>query len=219
VTTSQTDIKEIITYYESQWWINNDYPSEKTVLERFSIEKKHLVLIEGNINSALESRGLPPVEFSVAKIKKTDGLDPDFVLACNLLCDLNDKRTTAAKLKAIDMPTKKWQALLNDPNNRNYYERRVEKVFKNADIAAKIGLAKNVETGDLQSIKYLHELTGTYRPNQETILNLGVLLGKLMEVLSAILTPDQFVLAADRFEEVLAMPGTMRELVSGEKVA
>ncbi len=155
----------------------------------------------------MKNRGLdvssleePPVK----NFRPQNSLDPFFVVAVNLLCDVSDKRSKAAKIKEASLTTKQFEAFLGIPSHKKYLEDRLAKVFtKSVDISADLALARNVESGDLQSIKYYKELTGKYRPNQEISINLGIVVGRLMEILSSKLEPKLMAEIAYEFEAVL----------------
>ena len=208
------NVREIATWLETEWWTEHAYPSIENVCNFSGLTKAQLELAKEPINSQLSTRGLPPVEWSSVP-KPVKVADPEFVAACALLLDTMDKRSAAAKLKAIPgMTTRKFNALLAVPINSRYYKSRVNQVFQGAEDTAKISLIRNIENGDLQSIKHFHEMTGIYRPNQEIILNMGVLIARLMEVLAAHVDPKTLGIIGDKFDSILtSATDEVKELV------
>ena len=196
----------LITFYELQYWKDGTWPDKETVKSVFKFNEQEWQNQVREIISPLSNRGLPseeilpppPVKENVAEI-----FDPMFVLACNAICDTFDKRTLAAKLKGIEMSTAKWKAYLKKPRYREYFEKRWKESFQDVELSAEMSLARNVEAGDLQSVKYYYELTGKYRPNDITIMNLGVIIGRLMEILAARLAPDVLSEIADEMDKVI----------------
>lgn len=208
-------IEEVITYYETQYWMENDYPSTKTVLDKWKLTHEELKLLLPTINAALTgSRGLPPVEISPGPKKPRDELDPFFVLAVNYLTDISDKRGKSVKFTAAGITSLRFNALLRQENHKAYFDLRVQEALKGTKTSADLGLAKNVESGDLNAIKYFNELTGVYRPENSNQMALGVLLGVLMEILSKRLDPAIMVEIADEFEEAMKRPEEMKALLS-----
>lgn len=207
MTDTQTKVMDHIgtaTYIESFYWTNDRYPTLEEVVSYSSWSIDQLTLISELINKQLMTRGHPPFSFKTAKAQRAKKeIDPKFVAACSLICDPANKASLAAKLKLVPMKTSEWQVLLNDPVNQKYFKARINKAFAGADDSAKLSLMKNVEAGDLQSIKYFHEFTGIYRPNTETLLNLGVLLSQLMEILATFVSQDILLQIANRFEKVI----------------
>lgn len=196
------DEREIGSWLEVEYWKSYTYPSTQQTLLFSGINSQQLGLLNPIINKQLEARGLPPVDFAVTvKLKKVP--DPEFVAATAMLQDLLDRRSTAAKLKSMGMSTRKFNSLKAEPINNNYWKSRVNINFKDAEDTAKISLIKNIESGDLQSIKHFHEMTGIYRPNQEILLNMGVLIGRLMEVLAAHVDSKTLSIIGDQFNNIL----------------
>lgn len=205
---------EIITFIESVYWLSKKAPLPQEIIERFELDGlTELKVYYEVIEEPLKNRGVklqplyPPVKTKRSEFE----IDPVFGLAVTIICDTADKRSTSAKLKAIGLTTKQWQALLRKPEHDDYFQKRLNEAFGQTEQNAKLSLAKNVEAGDLPSIKYYHEFTGKYRPNNETALNLAFLLGRLMEILAKRIEPGLLAEIADEIDTVLEI----KELESG----
>ncbi len=163
-------VKETVTYLNGQHLLMGEYPTLATLKEDLPLVKdlteeglKELFL---EVNKILEEkRGLPPFQI---KFKTVRTLDPNFVAACNLIFDVHDKRSVAAKLKDVKLTTKKFNALLRLRVHREFYEKLTDNLL-NEDMwnESRIALARNVQQGDLNSIKYMHALTNKYNERQE----------------------------------------------------
>lgn len=191
------------TYIESFYWTNDRYPTLDEVEKYTGWSQAQLDLISEPINTQLKQRGHPPFNFKIKKISKRRELDPNFVAACAVICDPLNKATPAAKLKLAGLSTREWQVMLGVKENADYFQKRMAKVFKGAEQSAQMTLVKNIDSGDLQSVKYYHEMTGIYRPNTETLLNLGVLLSQLMEILATYVPSNILLEVATKFEKVI----------------
>lgn len=207
---------QILTFYEARFWLDNKLPSVEEVKNRFNLSKNEVEIYYDLIAEPLKNRLgilLPSLKpLTPVKDRGPDfELDPVFVVAVSIICDTADKRTTAAKLKALGMTTKQWQAQLTLPAHEKYFQERLNSAFGSVDTSAKLSLAKNVEAGDLQSIKYYHEFTGKYRPNNDNLTNIAFLLGRLMEVISKYVTPEVMAQLADEIDTVL----DVKEIESG----
>lgn len=208
-----------ITALEVQYWMTGDYPSKKSLMELFGLSEAQY---QEQISLSLEplkTRGLdiesllPPTP--VNERRPQNGLDPFFVLAVNAICDTMDKRSIPAKLKDVGMTSKKFQGFLAKDDHFEYYSKRVGKVFtKTTAVDAQAGLARNVAAGDLHSIKYYNEVTGIYRPNEQLTVNIGIIIGKIMEVLASHVTADVLALVADQLEEIVISESETKELVA-----
>lgn len=180
-------VEQIATQLDTEFWLKGNYPLQDKLEQRFQLVPLELEELSGRINSILTKRDLPPYQFKSSELKEAErlhaDLDPYFVVACSLLCDTLDKRARSVKLKAIGMSSKRFNVLLEDKEHLEFYRKRVDKAFKGTSESAKLSLSKNVEAGDLQSIKYFHEFSQEYDPNQELKLNLNKLINLFMEVL------------------------------------
>lgn len=205
---------DVLTYYDAMFWMNSKLPSPDMVMERFSLTLESFNEVYVRCREPLANRGIkaPADPFNKPKPKlhppvKSDDpdfeLDPVFVVATSIICDSADKRSTAAKLKALGLTTKQWQAALKIPEHRAYFELRVKEAFEGAESASKVALAKNIESGDLQSIKYYNELTGRYRPQEESFINFMALISRFMEILSKRVEPAVLAEIADEFDAII----------------
>lgn len=197
------DIREIATWFEVEYWKDMEYPPVEAAMKFSGLDKQQLELAREAINKQVEARGLPPVgSFSVPKVQQRV-VDPMFAAYCVHILNTLDKRPIAAKLKELGVSTTKWNALLNNKMNKAYYESRLNAMFKDTEMSAKMGLIRNVESGDLAAIKYFNEVSGVYRPNQEILLNLGVIIGKIMEILASQVDSQVLLQIADSIENLM----------------
>ena len=198
---------EILTFVDAWFWTNKELPSRALIVDRFNLSQVDYEMYITSFNEALKNRLGLELQLNPLPVRVDLGfpkLDPLFVMACNMICDVADKKTTAAKLKAVNLTTRQWQAMLVIPMHKEYFERRLESVFgENTKHAAKLAIARNVEAGDLPSIRYFHEFTGEFKPHQETTLNLAFLLGRVMEVLARFVSPEVMNQIANEIDTVL----------------
>jgi hypothetical protein len=129
----------------------------------------------------------------------------------DLLTDPIDKRSKSAKLKAANITTLKFDKLLQNNKHRAYWDKKCKQMVAVAQTYGDVALVRNVENGDLQSIKYFYELTGKYRGQEETITNLMSLISVLMEILAKYVEGPILSQIADEFEKKL-QPIEVKEL-------
>lgn len=193
----------LITFIEQFFWENKKLPSNhdiKDFLELESVDQVDSYLI--SIKNALENRGLPPFKTSHYLLEKV--LPPKFVLYCNFASATTDKRSNAQKLKDAGLEPQQLAAILQNPAAKAYYEQRVNSAWLNAENAAKLSLLRNVESGDLNSIKYAMEWQGKFTPNQNSNeFNLMLVISKLMEILAEFLSTEALNAVASRFDSIL----------------
>lgn len=215
----------VITEMTAHNMMYGGLPSASNLKEKFKLNLADFKLVLEEVDEPIDNRFgispkeyyagefLSPVEKVMSRNKRekelpgvSDGLDPFFLLACNVICQSTDKRSTAAKLRAMNVSTAKWEGFMRDAKMRKYFEEILHQTFDRAESGAKLALIRNIESGDLQSIKHYQEYTGRFKPNSEVTMNLGLIIGKMMEILVRFLTPEQMVQVADEIEGVIAPP-------------
>ena len=75
-------------------------------------------------------------------------LEPNFVLAVNLIVNPYDKRAIPAKLKEAGLTTKQWNGFLRIPQHHEYYKKRLDQIFdEDTQNDAKLALQKTHSSG------------------------------------------------------------------------
>ena len=162
-------VREVVTELNVQHLLNGEYSFEKlktSVPELKELSSEQLKTLFKEVNKILEERrGLPPfeVKFVVSRV-----MDPQFVAACNIMMDVADKRSTTAKLKDVGLTTRQWNNMLRVKANKEFYSNLVDRLMDDdAWHESRMALARNVASGDLPSIKYMHELTAKFSPKSD----------------------------------------------------
>jgi hypothetical protein len=190
-------VTDSVTYIETYFWKTGELPAHT------ELGLPDEVIVD-RINPKLKGRGLPEYVFSriVSQFSGT-GMDPKFVLACNIMCTVSGK-SKAAKFKdlaTVGVTEKTWNAWMNIPSYYKYAEDIINsQLDKVTDLDAKAALARNVANGDLQSIKYYHEFTGRFRPTDQNAINFSLLLGFLLEILVKNVSAETFDKIAGELE-------------------
>lgn len=183
-------------------------PEVETLLENLEISEQELrqLLIE-EVNPKLERRGFPTYSFKPVKVagtKRDNEFDPLFILACERILDPQNSKSFAGhmkELKPLGITTKTWDNWLSDPKYYNYAKALFDQKFdKQLDIQADLALARNIQAGDLQSIKYYKELTNKFRPMSETQLAVGTLIQVFFEIVSKHLSPEVIDTVAEELD-------------------
>ena len=196
--------KEVITYLEVEFWLKGDFPTELQILEQYSsaVEKQAVlkILRSEDLVKALNNRGLPNYE----NRSSVRGFHPEAVIAANMIADIYDKRSIGAKLKSLGLNTRQWQGFLKNRDFKAYFTQLVNSRFdEDVSTIAKVGLGKLVENADLNAIKYFHELTGEYRPHNEEVIQLHMIIARMMEILAEFVTPEILGQIANKLDTVI----------------
>ena len=178
---------DVLTYIEVYFYENKKLPDHHVLHEHFHEHPNRPHFLKGwrdileELSESLSNRGIKPYNTT------ENYIDPKFAWATSLIVNHLDKRTIPAKLKEAGLTTKEWQSLLRRKRHFDYFQSRLDEVFDN-DVRndAKIALARSIQNGDLQAIKYYNELKNIYRPEtQSGIQMVSIVLTAVMEVLAA----------------------------------
>jgi len=183
---------DVLTYIEVYYYENKKLPEVHVLHEHFKSHPDRPNFLKGwngvldDISNSLQNRGIKPYN------TVENYIDPKFAWATSLIVNHLDKRTIPAKLKEAGLSTKEWQALLRRKRHFEYFQSRLDEVFDN-DVKndAKLALAKSIQNGDLQAIKYYNELKNIYRPETQNALQMvSLVLTAVMEILAQNVTSD-----------------------------
>lgn len=160
-------------------------------------------LADAELEEILINRGLPTYD------SPTNRIDSNFALATTLICDISDKRSKAAKLKDAGLTTRQWTGFLKRRSHYNYFTERLQRVWNDeVEPNAKLAISRAVEAGDLTAVKYFHEYTDRYRPQDQQVVNLQLIITGLLEILAKHLTKELLQTVASELEQtgLLALP-------------
>jgi len=203
----QTPRSVTIDFLERHYHNNGKFPNIKSIDENLlrlgyrkdvphTREEWLTFLSDPEFEEILINRGLPVYDSNPNRI------DLNFSLAVTLICDISDKRSLAAKLKDAGLTTRQWTGFLKRKSHYDYFEHRLNQVWDNeVEQKARISLMKSVESGDLTAIKYFHEYTDRYRPQDQQILNLQIIVSGLLEILAKHLTKEALIAVAAELEQ------------------
>ena len=183
---------DVLTFIEVYYYETKKLPDFHVLHEHFRDHPERPNFLRGwatvldSIADSLQNRGIKPYN-------TTDNyIDPKFAWAVSLVVNHLDKRTIPAKLKEAGLTTKEWQAFMRRKRHFDYFQSRLDEVFtQDVKNDAKIALARSIQNGDLQAIKYYNELQNIYRPEtQSAIQMVSIVLTAVMEILAQHVSSD-----------------------------
>ncbi len=225
--------RELVTYVHTYLLKFNQLPSPTSFKLKYGLNFTLENLAE-RFNEPLQSRGLPQYELpepifeppalpelpddnltpeqlelkeEAQKALEIAKLPPVGVIAAHLISDVGDKRSKAAKLKSLDLTTADWEGFMLNPEFAKFFHDLIDTKFQSYSTSAKVGLGKLIESGELNAIKYYHEFTGEFKPQQQEVLNLQMIIAQLMELLAKFVTVEQLGQIADHMEGIIANNG------------
>jgi hypothetical protein len=177
-----------------------DFENPRSHLPKTLLPKTHEgwqdLLLE--IEPALRARGIPHYD------TPADFLEPNFILAVNLITNPYDKRPVASKLKDANLTTKQWKNLLLKPTYLEFYQSNLDKIFdEQTKLDAKLGIQRLIASGDLNAIKHYQELQNIYRPQANYNDLLMKVIGAVIEVLAVHVSTEVLHKVASEITQVI----------------
>jgi hypothetical protein len=168
---------DLLTSIETYYYTNKKLPTTKELGLHFKSHPEcpkyytHWAPLLDDIADSLSNRGIRPYNTT------DEYVDPKFAWAVSLVVNILDKRTIPAKLKEAGLSTKRYY---------EYFQNRLDEVFdQDVKNDAKLALARAIQNGDLQAVKYYNELKNIYRPETQTAQQMvAVVLTAIMEILA-----------------------------------
>lgn len=197
---------EVLSQICSIYMFSGMYPAPKDVCEKFSITDVELrrIFLENKFEEKLKARGYPEYVFDKAPKDPSSDYDPLFILACEKILDANSSKSFSARIKELSplgITSTTWTNWMKIPKYFNYANGIFNERFdRDTELQAKMALSRNVQQGDLQSIKYYNELTGKFRPQTESQMAVVTMMNIFFEIVSKYLSPDVIDTVAEELE-------------------
>lgn len=190
--------RRIVAVIEESWMSNASLKTPSQISEMFGITEKSAsqILTSDAIIGALKSRGVPTSD--------AIGLSPEQVTAINTVINPMDTRSRRKKLQDMNVSAAQWAGWLKQPQFFQYLANQSRILLKEAIPEAQMALVDNVLRGDLGSIKYLNEMTGEYRGDDQGI-NPAELVQKVIEVIQVHIQDPSLLLAIS--QDLLGLAG------------
>lgn len=176
LTNEQRDIVNFIEY----WWnthddINSKMPSNQTLRDGLNMDavKVGKLLKDPAVDKALENRGITLADVTL--------LLPEQLAAANTILDFSDSRSQKKKLEELGVTTQRYQGWLKQDKFQRYMRQRAEALLGETQHEAHTSLLRNVQRGDLNSIKLYYEMTGRWSSKTVGDLNVEFILIKVVE--------------------------------------
>jgi hypothetical protein len=122
---------------------------------------------------ALENRGITLADITL--------LLPEQLAVANSILDFSDSRSQKKKLEELGVTTQRYQGWLKQEKFQRYLKQRAEALLGETQHEAHTSLLRNVQRGDLNSIKLYYEMTGRWSSKTVSDLNVEFILIKMVE--------------------------------------
>ena len=191
---------KVLSYVEQMFWETGYVPTNEKASRDLSIPMNRIGNMYKNneFKAAAMSRGIDIAPDDSAKV-----LEPRQLLLANMLMNTLDKKSLREKLGQIGVSPQQYQAWRRQPAFQKYLQTRAEAVFKDSDTEAYLGLAKAVQAGDLNAIKFHMEVRGTYNPRIQVDVNIEQVLVRIVDVVSQHVSPEVMEAIGNDLDAVL----------------
>lgn len=185
MTTSEQLINQVKLFHEQVFYREGKLPTRNEVKESFALELEALEIdyaqIEPEIVKWTMDTGLLDQDFN-------GYLEPKQFLVAQMFLNTSDRRSIRQKLKEANVSVNTWNNWRKSPVFMNYLRKEAARRFGDADVAADLEIIKHIEDGNLDAIKYYHQMTGRYTSPEA--VNVARVLALMMEILVQYVTPD-----------------------------
>lgn len=153
-------------------------PTKQQIEARFDVTRDELKAFEQNslVQRSFQVRGIvyPAPE---------DRFTPEQMHAAAVMTDLLDRRSDGKKLADLGISSRQWSEWVQDDQFAQYLTARSEKMLANSTYELHRGMMKGVRNGNIAAVKLGYEVTGRYRPNEETQIDVRRILFSMIEVI------------------------------------
>lgn len=172
------DVVTILTTYEESWYLENKLPSLDKTIRSSGLPRDRVrqVLASAEFAEACQNRGINvPVD--------GENLTPQQLALANTLMDFSDLATPAQKLKRLGVAPRQYSAWLKQKAFKEYLRNRSESLFTDAMPEAHAALIRNLQLGDVSSIKLFYEISGRWSSKTAGEVNIEFLMMKILDIL------------------------------------
>ena len=164
------------------------------------------VVLTDEFKSAMQQRGIPwrPDDYT--------GISTEQAYAIQILTNpVHEKKTLQAKLKLAGISYPIYRNWLKQPTFARYLNNLTEGMLSEHTGDLHTVLMSKALAGDLNSIKYVHELSGRHDPNHQQIEDLTKIVDRLIEIISQeVKDPSTLTRIANKMQLVMASTTTIK---------
>jgi DNA-binding transcriptional MerR regulator len=172
------EIITVLTCYEQHWYTDNKLPTVDKVVKETGFPRNEIrtILASLEFQEACANRGIDVN--TEAKL-----LTPTQLALANTLLDFSDMATPAQKLKRLGVSPRQYSAWMKQKAFADYLRTRSEELFSDALPEAHAALVRNLQNGDVSSIKLFYEISGRWSSKTAGEVNIEFLMMKILDIL------------------------------------
>lgn len=129
--------------------------------------------------------------------------------AVSAMMNLVDRRSDEKKLRDLGISTEEWSTWMLNRHFAEYVRQRSEQMITNSTHEAHLGLMRGVRQGNTASIQLYYKLTGRYDPDQESNVNIRLVIGRVLEAIQKhVKDPDKLNALAVEMSQIAIEAGS-----------
>ncbi len=204
----------VIGFIEQFWNARGFFPPPND-LKRRGVTDTNALYRKPVFIKAMQSRGITIPSDMGAPVD----LSKEQLAAILAMTDPLDRRLASSKLKLLGITTQQWNAWMKSEVFKSYVHELSAKNFVDGIHMAQVGLAKKLEDGDVNAIKYYYEVTGRFQGGDSSnVQNLRLIIAKLVEVLQRRIKDPDLLGEIGRDFDIILSGGTPVAQIPAESV-
>lgn len=214
--------KELIEFYEREWFLRHKVPTVEEVATELNIKHTavNYYLLRPPVKAGLKKRGIPYEQHSRENLTATQ------VAVAITMSNFADTRPNEVKLDQMGVNPSQYYAWLNDPQFKEMVEQLADQNMNNIRPTAIGELTKKINSGDWNAVKFYLETTGALTnndaPQSEHLIKMFVEIiqkhVKDPEIIMAIAQDVKLAAANRTLEVVTTPPAITAEVVHDEEL-
>lgn len=173
--------RDSVNYVERIHSVTGAFPPDDDIVSYLRLLKHDVN--EEDIN-ALKENPLFQASMQSRGIASSDGfISARQLAAVSAMLNLVDRRSDEKKLRDLGISTEEWSTWMLNHTFSEYVKQRSENLIDNSLHMAHMGLLRGVNQGNTASIQLYYKLTGRYDPDQESNVNVRLVIGRVLEAI------------------------------------
>lgn len=172
---------DAVNFIEKRHSTTGGLPDNDAIIEylnflKHRVNNQHIEDLKENplFIASMKSRGINFEDYIITSRQ---------MAAASVMLNLTDRRSDEKKLRDIGVSTEEFSNWMLNRNFAQYMVQRSEQMISNSVHEAHMGLLRGVRQGNTASIKLYYELTGRYNPNEESNVNVRLVIGRVLEAI------------------------------------
>lgn len=153
-------VKNFMPWFEHFWHTYKRYPSNADIAQQFGFTNEQIALMHGSKFWQLSCQRRGIRIDNPNKLNDAPRLSDRQIAAIAIITNFSDRRSPVARLQGAGITEEELNGWYSDPLFKEELARRAEDAFDNVAPVAQANLARLIQSGNLNAIKFYFEVTG-----------------------------------------------------------